>query len=142
MQSSGISPWILLIALSATVASFAQVLLKKSAMEPHANVIKEYLNWKVVFGYLLMFAGMFLTIIAYAKGVQYKNGPIMESIGNIWVVILSFIFFREPVTKKKVIGNLLILAGIAVFYLNWSKLLPVLSFMDTDWGTIFGSLAG
>ena len=38
-------------------------------MEPHANVIKEYLNWKVVFGYLLMFAGMFLTIIAYAKGV-------------------------------------------------------------------------
>ena len=49
MQSS-INPWILLIALSATVASFAQVLLKKSAMEPHDNIIKEYLNVKVICG--------------------------------------------------------------------------------------------
>ena len=47
MQSSGINWWILLIALSATVASFAQVLLKKSANEEHKNVIEEYLNWKV-----------------------------------------------------------------------------------------------
>ena len=73
---------------------------------------------------------------------QYKNRP---DYGIDWQYMgchLSFIFFREPVTKKKVIRNLLILAGIAVFYLNWSKLLPVLSFMDTDWGTIFGSLAG
>ncbi len=140
MQNSGISPWILLIALSATVASFAQVLLKKSALEPHENVIKEYLNWKVICGYGLMFVGMFLTIIAYNRGVQYKNGPIMESIGNIWVVLLSFQFFREPITKKKVIGNALILAGIVVFYLNWSGFAPALSFLDKDWGTILGAI--
>ena len=85
-----------------------------------------------------MFVGMFLTIIAYNRGVQYKNGPIMESIGNIWVVLLSFQFFREPITKKKVIGNALILAGIVVFYLNWSGFAPALSFLDKDWGTILG----
>lgn len=111
------NPWILLIALSATIASFAQVLLKKSAGETHESFIKEYLNWKVIAGYGLMFLGMFLPILAYSKGVEYKNGPIMESIGNIWVVVLSFLFFREPITKKKVLGNLLIIAGIAVFYL-------------------------
>ena len=137
MQSS-INPWILLIALSATVASFAQVLLKKSAMEPHDNIIKEYLNVKVICGYGLMFVGMFLTIFAYGRGVQYKNGPIMESIGNIWVVILSFLFFREPITRNKVLGNILILLGIVIFYLNWAGVMPGLAFMNTDWGTILG----
>ena len=138
MQSSGINWWILLIALSATVASFAQVLLKKSANEEHKNVIEEYLNWKVICGYGLMFVGMFLTIIAYSKGVQYKNGPIMESIGNIWVVLLSFLFFREPITRNKVLGNILILLGIVIFYLNWAGVMPGLAFMNTDWGTILG----
>ncbi len=130
MQSS-ISPWILLIALSATVASFAQILLKKSAMD---------LNVKVICGYGLMFVGMFLTIIAYGRGVQYKNGPIMESIGNIWVVILSFLFFREPITKGKVLGNVLIFAGIVIFYLNWAEISPSLEFLVTDFGTLFSSL--
>ena len=41
MLSSGINPWILLIALSSTIASFAQVLLKMSANEEHKNVIEE-----------------------------------------------------------------------------------------------------
>ena len=139
MQSS-INPWILLIALLATVASFAQVLLKKSAMEPHDNVIREYLNVKVICGYGLMFVGMFLTIFAYSRGVQYKNGPIMESIGNIWVVILSFLFFREPITKGKVLGNVLIFAGIVIFYLNWADISPSLEFLVTDFGTLFSSL--
>ena len=138
MQSNGINWWILLIALSATVASFAQVLLKKSANEKHKNVIEEYLNWKVICGYGLMFVGMFLTIIAYSKGVHYKNGPIMESIGNIWVVVLSYLFFREPITRNKVLGNILILLGIVIFYLNWAGLMPGLAFMNTDWGTILG----
>lgn len=138
MQSNGINWWILLIALSATVASFAQVLLKKSANEKHKNVIEEYLNWKVICGYGLMFVGMFLTIIAYSKGVQYKNGPIMESIGNIWVVVLSYLFFKEPITRNKVLGNILILFGIVIFYLNWAGIMPGLAFMNTDWGTILG----
>lgn len=140
MLSNGFNPWILLIALSATVASFAQVLLKKSAMEPHDNIIKEYLNIKVISGYGLMFVGMFLSIIAYGRGVQYKNGPIMESIGNIWVVVLSFLFFREPITWRKVVGNILIFAGIAMFYLNWAEISPSLEFLVTDWGTLLASL--
>ena len=140
MLSSGINPWILLIALSSTIASFAQVLLKMSANEEHENVIEEYLNWKVIVGYGLMFVGMGLTIVAYAKGVQYKNGPIMESIANIWVVLLSWYFFREPVTKKKVFGNILILIGIAVFYLDWAGISDSLAFLDTDWGTLISNM--
>jgi len=136
---SNINPWILLIALSATVASFAQVFLKKAAAEPHKNFIEEYLNWKVIVGYGLMFVGMGLSMLAYRLGVDYKNGPVMESIANIWVVALSYIFFREGITKNKVIGNALIIFGIVLFYMNWSGILPGLSFLDRD---IFSLFAG
>ena len=132
MLGSDISPWILLIAASATVASFAQVLLKKAAQEPHENFIKEYLNFKVIAGYGLMFVGMGLSMFAYRMGVDYKNGPVMESIANIWVVILSYIFFREGITKNKVIGNALIILGIVFFYMNWAGIAPSLEFMNTD----------
>ncbi len=111
------NPWIFGIAFSSTIAAFAQVLLKKSAMEKHDSFIREYLNWKVIVGYAIMFAGMFINIYVYSRGVEYKNGPVMESIGNIWVVFLSFLFFGEPVTKKKILGNILIIAGIFIFYL-------------------------
>ena len=109
--------WILLIALSATIASFAQILLKKSARDEHKSVISEYLNWKVICGYGMMFVGMFLNIYAYSKGVELKASTVMQSIGNIWVVFLSWEFFREPVTKKKILGNILIIGGIVIFNL-------------------------
>lgn len=63
----------------------------------------------------MMFVSTILTIIAF-KNLDYKNGPILESIGYIFMMILSRIFIKEPITKNKVIGNILILAGIVVFY--------------------------
>lgn len=64
----------------------------------------------------MMVLSTLLTIFAY-RGLDYKNGPIIESIGYILVMILSLIFFNEKVTKNKVIGNFLILLGILVFYI-------------------------
>ena len=102
--------------LSSGIASFAQVLLKKGAAIPRRSVIYEYLNPHVICGYGLMFAGMLCGIIAY-RHVEYKNGGVMESFGFLMVMILSRIFFGEKITKKKVLGNLLIFAGVAIFYL-------------------------
>ncbi len=132
------NPWIFIIAISATVASFAQVLLKMSAGKRHKNWIFEYLNPYVIGGYGLMFVGMFLNIFAYSRGVQYKNGPIMESTGNIWVVVLSALFFKEAITKNKVLGNVLIFLGIAIFYIGWSDISPALAFLERDILSFFG----
>ncbi len=112
-----INPWIFIFALSATIAAFSQMLLKSSANETHESTLKEYLNWKVIIGYGLMFVGMMLGVIGYGHGVQVKEGPVMESIGNVWIVFLSWLFFREPVTKKKIFGNILIILGIIIFNL-------------------------
>lgn len=110
------NPYYLLILTSCLIASFAQILLKKSALVEHKSVIFEYLNVYVIVGYGMMVVGMLLNVLAYRK-VEYKNGPVIESFGFLFVMILSWLFFREKITKKKLLGNLIILAGVLIFYL-------------------------
>ncbi|WP_418745620.1 EamA family transporter [Frisingicoccus sp.] len=102
--------------LSVLVASFSQILLKKSAGKKYDNFIKEYLNPYVIIGYGMMVGSTILTILAY-RGIAYKNGPVIESLGYILIMFLSYLFFKEPITKRKVLGNLLILLGIFIFYI-------------------------
>lgn len=104
----------LLFAAASLIASFSQMLLKKSASERHESVIREYLNFKVIAGYGMMFLSMLVCVYAYSRQVSMQSGAVMDSIGNLWVMILSFLIFREPITKKKLLGNLLIITGIVV----------------------------
>lgn len=106
----------IVLVFSVFVASVSQILLKKSALMDHPSLIKEYLNPYVIAGYGLLVASTVLTIIAFSK-IDYKNGPIVESLGYIFVMFMSLIFFNEKITKKKLIGNLLILLGIFIFYI-------------------------
>lgn len=102
--------------LSVLIASFSQILLKKSAEKTYSSIIREYLNPYVVCGYGMMFLSMFLTIIAYA-GMEFTNVQIVEATGYIMVLILSYFFFKEKITARKVLGMIFIFAGIAVYYL-------------------------
>ncbi|MBR5337273.1 MAG: EamA family transporter [Lachnospiraceae bacterium] len=109
--------WIWLIALGSLIASVSQVLLKKSAKKTYSSLIREYFNVYVIVGYAMMVLATLCGVIAYHKGVPYKNGVMLESVGFILVMIFSRIFFGEKITKKKIIGNVLILVGMVVFYL-------------------------
>ena len=100
---------------SVVVASFSQVLLKKSSNKQHKSIIKEYLNWQVICGYGLLFLSTILTIFAF-RTISYTSGPLLESLGYVLIMFLSYSFFKEKITVKKVIGNLLIITGIVVFY--------------------------
>ncbi len=102
--------------VSVTVASISQLLLKKSAMKKHASWLREYVNPYVAGGYVLLFLSMFLTILAF-RGMDYKNGPVIESLGYVLVLFFSRIFFGERITRKKALGTVCILAGIFVFYI-------------------------
>ena len=106
----------IILLISVTIASFSQILLKKSAEKTYSSWIREYLNVYVICGYGMMFVSMFLTIIAYA-GMEFTNVQIIEATGYIMVLILSYFFFKERITKRKVLGMLCIFAGIAVYYL-------------------------
>ncbi len=99
------------------VSAASQVFLKKAAQKKYDSFIKEYLNVWVIIGYALMLVSTLCVIYAY-KGVDYKNGPIIESLGYILIMILGRVFYNEKITKNKLIGNALILLGVIVFYLQ------------------------
>lgn len=106
----------LMLLLSVLVASFSQILLKKSALKTYDSFIREYLNVYVIAGYGLLVLSTLLTIYGFS-GLDYKNGPIIESLGYLFVMILGWLFLGERITKKKMLGNLCIILGIVIFYL-------------------------
>ena len=108
---------LLLMLCSETIAASSQMLLKKSATLSYQSRLREYLNAWVVCGYGLLFVSMLLTIAAYRFSDAYMNVPVLETMGYVLVMILGRLFFAEKITKNKVIGMCLILAGIGVYYL-------------------------
>lgn len=107
--------WIVLF-LSVVISSVSQILLKKSANKNYKSLWKEYFNVYVIGGYSLLILSTLCVIYAY-RGIAYKNGPIIEALGYVFIMILSAFFLGEKVTKRKLVGNFLILMGILVFYI-------------------------
>lgn len=100
---------------SVTLAAVSQIFLKKSALKEHNGFLREYLNPYVIGGYALTGISMLLTIFAF-RGMEYKNGPIIEALGFVLVMLFGVFVFQEKLTKKKIIGTALILAGIFIYY--------------------------
>lgn len=96
------------------LAAISQVLLKLSANQSHKNIVKEYLNWRVVAGYGLLALSMLINIVAY-RGVKYQTGTILGVLSYIYVVIFGRMIFKERITIKKVLGTGLIVAGMVIF---------------------------
>lgn len=107
--------WLMLFA-AVVISTVSQVLLKRGTQRKRNTFWDDYLNPWVIAGYVLMVISTICVIFAY-RGVDYKNGPVVESLGFIFVLFLGRVFFGERLTAKKIIGTLVIVAGIIVFYL-------------------------
>ena len=83
--------------------------------QEHNGLLTEYVNPYVIGGYVLTGISMLLTIFAF-RGMEYKNGPIIEALGFVLVMLFGLFVFKEKLTKKKMIGTALILAGIFIYY--------------------------
>jgi multidrug transporter EmrE-like cation transporter len=89
-------------------------MLKKSANIKHGSRASEYINIYVIGSYFILLISTILTVIAY-RGVELKNGPVIEGSGYIFIIILSRIFLGEKVTAMRITGTLLIIFGIIIF---------------------------
>ena len=110
------SRYMLLMFLAVIISSFSQVLLKVSTRKQYKSFVREYLNPWVMAGYGMMFVSTFLVLLAF-RGMEYKNGPVIESTGYIFVMLLSNVFFKEKIDRRKLFGYALILSGVIVFYM-------------------------
>ena len=106
----------LLVALmSVVIASFSQVMLKLGAGKTYSSKIREYLNVYVISGYGMLFISMVLTIVAYSR-LSYLSVPVVEAVGYVLVPVLSYLIFKEKLSKRKVLGIGFILLGIVIYY--------------------------
>ena len=107
--------YLILALIGQLIASFSQILLKKSSAKKYDSIIKEYLNVLVIAGYLMLGISMVVAVVCYS-GLDYMQVVVIEPIGYVIVMLLSRLFFDEKITLRKIIGIAVLLAGIFVFY--------------------------
>jgi small multidrug resistance pump len=108
--------YIAVFVFSVFISSVSQIMLKTSTKTEYQRVIDEYLNPRVIVAYIIFFCSSLLTIFAY-KYVPLSMGPVLEASGYIFVTVLGYFCLHETIGKKKALGMVCILAGIAVSYL-------------------------
>lgn len=111
---SSMLPYMIILLLAVFVSCLSQVLLKKAALRHYDSRWKFYLNPLVIGAYLVFFVVTWISVYAY-RGLPLSLGAVLEASGYFYVMVLGRYFFGEPVTKQKVLGVLLIVAGIFVF---------------------------
>ena len=95
------------------IASFSQVLLKKSAEKNGGNGLKAYFNPLVIVSYSLFVISTLVSLLCL-KFLPLSRAPILDSASYIFVAVLSRIFFKEKINLKKAIGFIFIVTGIFI----------------------------
>jgi len=106
----------LIYLIGVIISSFAQILLKKSALIKRNNKIKEYLNLKSIIAYSMLFSATFCSMFAY-KYIPLSMGPILGTTEYIFIAILSYLFLKEKINKRKFLGLTIIILGIIIYSL-------------------------
>ncbi len=108
--------YIVLVILSVFAAACAQMLLKQGARQNYTPWWRQYVNGYVIGGYSVMLVAMAVNIFAMSRGVMVKEVSIIESLSYLFVPVLSFCFFRERITWRKVCAIAVIMIGVIIFF--------------------------
>ncbi len=110
-----IGKYAVLFVFNVLLASCAQVILKISANKKHSTKINEYLNPYVIGAYLIFVINTLVSIYCY-RYLELKQGGILQMFGYVFVLIFDRVFFKGEITHKKILGVVMIITGIIVFY--------------------------
>lgn len=98
---------------SVLISAVSQIILKSSADIKYDSKIKEYLNPRVIIAYGIFFLATLVTVFAY-KGIPLSLGPILETTGYLWVSLLGYFILKEKISKRKLLGLVIVVLGIIV----------------------------
>jgi drug/metabolite transporter (DMT)-like permease len=99
------------------IGSFGAAFLKAGAHRLHRNPLTLITNWRLALG-VAFFMG---SSLLYLKGIKHGELTIlypMVSLGYVWTLLWSRLFFGEPFTRGKFAGLGLILTGIVFLALG------------------------
>lgn len=106
--------YMLILFLGTFFTAFSQLLLKLSAGRKYKSPIFEYLNWRVITAYGIFVGVLLLNTYAFT-GIDMKYGSVIDTFSYVFVMLLSYFILKEQFNKGKIIGNLIIIAGILVY---------------------------
>lgn len=110
---------ILIYLFGSLISAVSQILLKKSSQKQYKNRIAEYLNPYVITAYSVFFLATFCTVVAY-KYLPLSMGSILGAFEYIFVAVFSYFLLKEKISKKKLLGLLIIVFGVFVFAFDFS----------------------
>ena len=114
MNSSGIA--IGIYAASGFIAAISQLILKIVALKDNGKIaLMQYADIRIIVAYTMLLSTIFLNMIAM-RYIPYKFVPVLSSLSYVFVLILGKVILRENIGKKRMMGILLIFAGIFIFY--------------------------
>jgi multidrug transporter EmrE-like cation transporter len=104
---------ILFVLAAAFVGSFGSVFLKAGASNLELSVSGLLRNWRLAAGVLLFLVSSVFFVAGIREGELTILYP-MVSLGYVWTMLWSRMFFGEPITRTKLCGVGLILLGVAL----------------------------
>ena len=107
----------LLVILGIFSCSLSQLFLKKSANREHKSKLFEIINPLVIFSYGIFFCSLLINIWAMSHGLELKELAMLESLGYVFVPLLSYLVLKETISMRTISAIAIILFGIFVFYL-------------------------
>ncbi len=100
----------LLVFLASVIGSFGAVFLKLGAKRLDGSILS-FINTRLAFGVMLYLGSS----VFYAMGIRGGQLSVlypMVSLGYIWTLLWSRLFFNEALTREKFAGLGLILLGV------------------------------
>lgn len=101
----------ILVTIGSFIGSFGAVFLKTGASRLQFNLRALLTNWPLAAGVILFLSSSIFFMMGLKHGELSVLYPLV-SIGYIWTLLWSRIFFKEPFTPTKFVGIVMILAGV------------------------------
>ncbi len=108
---------ILLVIVASFLGSFGSVFLKAGAGRLHRELKSLLTNWRLAMGVGLFLLSSYFFVLGVRKGELTILYP-MVSLGYIFTLFWSRLFFGEPLTRNKFLGLGMIVAGIVLLSLG------------------------
>ncbi len=103
-----------LAAAGALVTAVSQLLLKTQAnTSEEASFLRKFLNPRVIISYGMLLAVMAMNQVALIY-LPASALPCFTATSFFWIYLLGWIFLKEKIGKRKILGVALILAGVLV----------------------------
>ena len=101
----------LLVLAASFIGSFGAVSLKSGADRTSPGVLQLFLSWRIGLGVVLFL----LSSVFFVWGLKHGSLTVLYplvSLGYVWTLFWSRLFFHEPFNRSKLLGLLLILIGV------------------------------